>query len=147
MLIDFVYPVQNNLVVWVYDGVTYQCNNIDNYLTPSTALVHGKSPYTPTSVYSVDLNSDCRKDLVLVKKYDSTDNNAYLEMWIENYGNFTNHSMGFDLRQGFTKLVFGDWNTDGAVDMIIPYCHPSDTCASTNEFVIYYNIQKHVCQG
>lgn len=100
----------------------------------------------------IDLNGDCRADLVLtcIASADMPDigitaNTRYLEFWLNSESGFKVFSKRKALPAGSGPISFSDIDGDGSVDIIFPVCDPPDTCATENAIHIFYNQKKGFC--
>lgn len=150
MQIDFLYPTSNGIYGLLYNLNEYIKTDISKDILNDSDTIkdHSSLQYKPNGIYTVDIDGDCYKDLILITydKNDTTNNTVMLEIWLNNHINYIYHSTT-KLLQGYTNIVLGDFNTDGSIDIAIPYCYPKDTCEDINEIMIYYNVQKPICQG
>jgi integrin alpha FG-GAP repeat containing protein 1 len=99
----------------------------------------------PHSVASVDFDGDCMPDLFL----DHADGSSQVWILDPSSGKFhfrMNVAAAGEV-QGRGQVTFGDFDADGAVDMLFPICYPASDCSITNEIRIFYNVQKPVCSG
>jgi len=97
-----------------------------------------------------DINSDCRTDLVIL--YTSTSNNKLLiQFWLNNNNHNNGSDIIYSLHNQVTLLgipppsvpLFSDFDSDGAVDILLGLCYPADSCSVVNEMLIIYNNHPH----
>jgi len=117
----------------------------------------------PATSATVDLNGDCKSDLVMVSapangsvspdSWLNEDTESVLEVWLNTGGTSTpeeqtySFSHAYPLPRGAGQLTFFDFNSDGTMDVAFPVCWPSDTCGTENSIRIIYNIQKPMCSS
>lgn len=109
----------------------------------------------PNSSAIVDLNGDCKADLVFTvyNKKDRNPNTLFLEIWIntmiDGKGIFRKMKKNYQLPPNALQILFADFNADGSMDLIVPTCTKSKSCDNccVSDDKIYYipNIQKKIC--
>jgi integrin alpha FG-GAP repeat containing protein 1 len=117
-------------------------NGNDGKTWSTVAFEDGRPLNNPHSVASVDFDGDCMPDLFL----DRSDGTS--EVWILNptSGKFE-LKITFGAVGGRGQVSFGDFDGDGAVDLMFPVCYPASNCSMVNEMRMYYNVQKPICSG
>jgi integrin alpha FG-GAP repeat containing protein 1 len=132
-------------------------------------------PYLATGFAPIlgDFNGDCGSDLLLVttsitpdkQQYPGSDLNGSKVVYDKNVIQFDDekqieiwqldrsstepfpyvlHSV-YPAYLGMLQPSVGDFDKDGALDLIIPYCYPFATCDQKNTINIFYNKQRTMC--
>ncbi|EAN31391.2 T-cell immunomodulatory-like protein [Theileria parva strain Muguga] len=111
--------------------------------------VNGFIP-NPHSCAFIDMNGDCRPDLVLMFE-DPHLRNVYIDIWLSDAETGTvvyKHSNNFLLPKNHGMITFGDFDNDGTNDVLVPFCDSVDSegyCKSTCKIAISYNKQIPFC--
>lgn len=105
----------------------------------------------PHSSAIVDLNGDCKSDIVFTVYNERR--NISLEIWLNTMnagkGVYRKLDINFDLPPNSLQILFGDFNADGSIDMIVPTCQKSrscnNCCVGNDQIYFIPNIQKKIC--
>lgn len=108
----------------------------------------------PNSSAIVDINGDCKSDLVFTV-YNSYEKRIGLEIWlnkiIDGKSFYVKYSQDYLLPPNSLQVLFGDFNGDGSIDLVVPTCVKSSFCnyCCVNDDKIYFipNIQKKICDS
>uniref|UniRef100_A0A8C9GVU4 T-cell immunomodulatory protein TIP C2 domain-containing protein n=1 Tax=Piliocolobus tephrosceles TaxID=591936 RepID=A0A8C9GVU4_9PRIM len=121
----------------------------------------------PNSSAIVDIDGDCKADLVFTvynnvvsggnsKGVSNTNNEAvYLEIWLNKIINdksvYINSNDYYKLPNNSLQVLFGDFNGDGSIDLVVPRCIKSSSCnyccVSEDELYFIPNVQKKICDS
>lgn len=105
----------------------------------------------PHSSAIVDLNGDCKSDIVFTVYNERK--NISLEIWLNTMnagrGVYRKLETNFDLPPNSLQILFGDFNADGSIDMIVPTCQKNrscnNCCVGNDKLYFIPNIQKKIC--
>ncbi|SOV76932.1 conserved Plasmodium protein, unknown function [Plasmodium reichenowi] len=108
----------------------------------------------PNSSAIVDINGDCKSDLVFTV-YNSYEKRIGLEIWlnkiIDGKSFYVKHSQDYLLPPNSLQVLFGDFNGDGSIDLVVPTCVKSSfcnyCCVSDDKIYFIPNIQKKICDS
>ncbi|SOV74527.1 conserved Plasmodium protein, unknown function [Plasmodium sp. gorilla clade G3] len=108
----------------------------------------------PNSSAIVDINGDCKSDLVFTV-YNSYEKSIGLEIWlnkiIDGKSFYVKHSQNYLLPPNSLQVLFGDFNGDGSIDLVVPTCVKSSfcnyCCVSDDKIYFIPNIQKKICDS
>lgn len=103
----------------------------------------------PNSSAIVDINGDCKSDLVFTV-YNSYEKRIGLEIWlnkiIDGKSFYVKYSQDYLLPPNSLQVLFGDFNGDGSIDLVVPTCVKSSfcnyCCVSDDKIYFIPNIQK-----
>ncbi|CXI83938.1 conserved Plasmodium protein, unknown function [Plasmodium berghei] len=109
----------------------------------------------PNSNAIVDLNGDCKADLVFTVINKKNTKRIFLEIWINKIVNGKSRYVKADedymLPANSMQIIFADFNADGSIDMVVPTCVKSSSCnyCCTRGDKIYFipNIQTKICEN
>ncbi|ORM40488.1 T-cell immunomodulatory -like protein [Babesia sp. Xinjiang] len=112
-------------------------------------LVRGYIP-SPHSSAFVDIDGDCRADLVLLVQYED---NQFLQIWQstanKNHMSYVRKpDMDIQLPKYHGQVSFVDIDGDGTIDIAVPYCTKVDTkgaCVEGCGVAMTFNHQKPFC--
>ncbi|KAK1939444.1 putative T-cell immunomodulatory protein-like protein precursor [Babesia divergens] len=150
-LVDFLCQTEDKkLFVWTNCGTTFLPFLLED-VPACTFEGHfvGHIP-SPHSSAFVDIDGDCRADLVLLVEHGKK---RYLQIW---QADADGHQMKYtrnpekdiQLPQHHGQVSFADINGDGTIDIAVPYCTEVDTngnCTSGSNIAITFNKQKPFC--
>ncbi|GFE54800.1 T-cell immunomodulatory protein [Babesia ovis] len=142
--------VDKRLFAWVSSENTlipYLLENIP--LCTFDGPLHGYIP-SPHSSAFVDIDGDCRSDLVLLIQDGQ---NRYLQIWQSHVDNnqtkyVSDESMNIQLPKNHGQVSFVDINGDGTIDIAVPYCTKVDSsgrCIEGSNVAMSLNRQKPFC--
>ncbi|SBT77382.1 conserved Plasmodium protein, unknown function [Plasmodium ovale] len=144
---------EHNRFIWInnkngFKSILWKSLNIFDYTELSEIT-------NPNSSAIVDINGDCKSDLVFTVYNKVNSKNIYLEIWInkivEGKSIYVKNTEDYALPQNSLQVLFGDFNADGSIDMVIPTCIKSSFCnyCCVNDDKIYFipNIQKKICDN
>lgn len=102
----------------------------------------------------VDINGDCKSDLVFTV-YNSYEKRIGLEIWlnkiIDGKSFYVKYSQDYLLPPNSLQVLFGDFNGDGSIDLVVPTCVKSSfcnyCCVSDDKIYFIPNIQKKICDS
>lgn len=108
----------------------------------------------PNSSAIVDINGDCKSDLVFTV-YNSYEKRIGLEIWlnkiIDGKSFYVKYSQDYLLPPNSLQVLFGDFNGDGSIDLVVPTCVKSSfcnyCCVSDDKIYFIPNIQKKICDS
>ncbi|SOV12114.1 conserved Plasmodium protein, unknown function [Plasmodium gaboni] len=108
----------------------------------------------PNSSAVVDINGDCKSDLVFTV-YNSYEKRVALEIWlnkiIDGKSFYVKYSQDYLLPPNSLQVLFGDFNGDGSIDLVVPTCVKSSfcnyCCVSDDKIYFIPNIQKKICDS
>ncbi|SOV11940.1 conserved Plasmodium protein, unknown function [Plasmodium sp. gorilla clade G2] len=108
----------------------------------------------PNSSAVVDINGDCKSDLVFTV-YNSYEKRVGLEIWlnkiIDGKSYYIKYSQDYLLPSNSLQVLFGDFNGDGSIDLVVPTCVKSSfcnyCCVSDDKIYFIPNIQKKICDS
>ncbi|SCN62525.1 conserved Plasmodium protein, unknown function [Plasmodium chabaudi chabaudi] len=109
----------------------------------------------PNSSAIVDLNGDCKADLVFTVLNKKNNKRIFLEIWInkivDGKGRYVKAEEDYMLPANSNQVLFGDFNADGSIDLVVPTCVKSSSCnyCCTSDDKIYFipNIQMKICDN
>ncbi|KAK1443613.1 integrin alpha N-terminal domain containing protein [Babesia gibsoni] len=150
--VDFLCQTEDKkLFVWANNGgALYPFLIKDIPFCQFVGEIEGYIP-SPHSSAFVDMDGDCRADLVLMLQHDDK---RYLQIWQADTDGtkmtFTRDPKNdIELPPNHSQVSFLDINGDGTTDIAVPYCivvNTSDgTCTSGNNVAITLNKQKPFC--
>ncbi|GAB66777.1 T-cell immunomodulatory protein homolog precursor, partial [Plasmodium cynomolgi strain B] len=108
----------------------------------------------PNSSAVVDINGDCKADLVFtVYDKNSGKKNSSLEIWlnkiVDGKSIYMKYKENYNLPPNSLQVLFGDFNADGSIDIVIPTCTKSSNCnyccVSDDKIFFIPNVQKKIC--
>ncbi|VWU51364.1 conserved protein, unknown function [Hepatocystis sp. ex Piliocolobus tephrosceles] len=121
----------------------------------------------PNSSAIVDIDGDCKADLVFTV-YDNVVSDRkskgikepntkqiYLEIWLNKIINgksvYINSNKYYKLPNNSLQVLFGDFNADGSIDLVVPTCEKQSSCnyccVQNDEIYFIPNIQKKICDS
>uniref|UniRef100_A0A3B0N830 Repeat domain in Vibrio, Colwellia, Bradyrhizobium and Shewanella, putative n=1 Tax=Theileria annulata TaxID=5874 RepID=A0A3B0N830_THEAN len=104
----------------------------------------------PHSCAFIDMNGDCRPDLVLMLEYPHL-KNVYVDIWLADVaptGVVYKRSDNLLLPKNHGMITFGDFDNDGTNDILVPTCDSVNSegyCTSRCKIEISYNKQIPFC--
>ncbi|GAW81269.1 T-cell immunomodulatory protein homolog precursor [Plasmodium gonderi] len=110
----------------------------------------------PNSSAVVDINGDCKADLVFtVYNKNNAKKSTSLEIWLNQIvgegSMYVKYKENYNLPSNSLQVLFGDFNGDGAIDIVTPTCTKSSycnyCCVSDDKIYFIPNIQKKICDN
>ncbi|KAK2195641.1 bifunctional FG-GAP repeat/T-cell immunomodulatory protein/Integrin alpha [Babesia duncani] len=148
-----VQTIDKKIFVWLNFGfamVPFLIQNVPNCKFVGSFLGYIPSPHSSAFL---DMNGDCRPDLVLIL---DTGIETFIDIWVTNYRDDTMiyTSQAEEIKEALTlpehygQVSFADFNGDGTLDIAVPYCSevgPSGSCMGSADVKISYNKQVPLC--
>ncbi|CDR94221.1 T-cell immunomodulatory protein-like protein precursor, putative [Babesia bigemina] len=138
------------LFVWTNYGGAFLPYLLEN--VPSCYFEGTREGYVPSPHSSafVDINGDCRADLILLVQHE---NKRYLQIWETEADNnrmkyIRNPNKDIVLPTNHGQVSFADFNGDGTIDIVVPYCNQLNaerSCIQGSRIFITFNHQKPFC--
>ncbi|ORY34008.1 hypothetical protein BCR39DRAFT_518106 [Naematelia encephala] len=103
----------------------------------------------PHSSAFVDMDGDCRPDLVLDCETPHT-TQRFIQIWLNRGSGGYELTRTYDLPRGSGALSFADMNRDGTIDIVFPTCSRRSATSGIGqecELNIAYNKQVPICSG
>eukprot|EP00371_Babesia_bovis_P001374 XP_001610021.1 T-cell immunomodulatory protein-like protein precursor [Babesia bovis T2Bo] len=141
---------ENKVYVWINKDdvlIPYLMEKIPMCSFERQIIGHIPSPHSSAFV---DLDGDCRPDLVLLVERE---NKHYLQIW-QSYSEsnklkyVSKREADIELPENHGQVSFVDINADGTIDIAVPYCTKSEDkreCAECNKIAMVLNKQKPFC--
>eukprot|EP00923_Selenidium_pygospionis_P000536 GHVN01000893.1.p1 GENE.GHVN01000893.1~~GHVN01000893.1.p1 ORF type:complete len:670 (+),score=44.31 GHVN01000893.1:57-2066(+) len=117
-----------------------------------TSLKPAYAPFgNPHSSAFVDVNGDCKPDLVLVVEY-SDSKGLLVEFWLNEHSDGRSfyrrdRSKDIILPAGSGQVLFADLNADGTVDIAFPLCSQGSHGCTESRILMSANKQVPLCKG
>eukprot|EP00727_Mastigamoeba_balamuthi_P001957 m51a1_g11759 hypothetical protein (1610) ;mRNA; r:212279-222322 len=139
MLVDILAPTANGTGLWLN---TYSGSGIEHPFASEPLVGFYPRLALPHSASFVDFDGDCHADLFLNTL--SASGQTIYEIWTWKKSAY-NRTRTLEAPIGATQVSFSDIDRDGAIDIVVPVCLPSNTCANRSALYVLFNMQKGVC--
>ncbi|GBE60616.1 T-cell immunomodulatory protein [Babesia ovata] len=150
-LVDLLCQTEDRrLFVWTNYGDKFLPYLLEN--VPSCYFEGPREGYVPSPHSSafVDIDGDCRADLILLVQHE---NKRYLQIWQAEADNnrmkyVRNPKKDILLPINHGQVSFADFNGDGTIDVVVPYCNQMNaerSCIRGSRIFIAFNHQKPFC--
>ncbi|KAL8273428.1 hypothetical protein Esti_002673 [Eimeria stiedai] len=104
----------------------------------------------PHSSAVVDIDGDCRADLLLMVRLPSS-SSISVEIWLSRFdgkaAKWKRHSESLALPQGSGQFVLADFDANGTIDLLVPTCERNEegVCVKGDSLTLLPNAQPPLC--
>lgn len=130
---------QDQIFVWLRTKSRYIPYTLENIPYVNFDQIDGKI-VNPHSSAFVDMNGDCRADLVL---HVMRNNSVFLDIYLTSYADGTlvykKYKDSISVPKNYGQISFHDLNGDGTLDVLIPHCKKAQNLPiSPSEDILLY---------